>query len=582
MSFDSLTLCSVTAQLNETVVTGKTLSVIQSSPFEFILRIAAHGEVYNLLFCIHPVYARVHLTTAHPSRTKRWHFADFLQKHTRDGQIESIEQIDLDRIIKIRIIPQGEIIDPSPKILMGEFMGKHSNVILVEESTNRILESMKHIDESMSRFRQVLPGLNYVMPPVSQTLNPFSTDVETFSTVFASGDSAPWKKLLRSFQGMSPLLAKEIVARAPDNSLEAIRNAFVSLMTGVQDGRFCPTVITRNGNEQDVLAVSAINLQQFHDGHAINFPTVSDALEFFYQRRIAKESLLSEKAAILQAVRKRYEALQRKHEPLCQQLMTAENAEDLKLKGELLKANLYKIKRGQKAVSLQNFYDPDGAEVIIHLDEKLSPSNNAQRYFAEYKKARRSRDVLEKLTSRNQAELESLSKVIEEIEKAEDMGVLTTMRGALEQKGIIKEKHTNTRKSKEEAPSFRRFTSSDGFQIYVGRNSKENELLLKRESSKSDMWLHAKQIEGSYVIVRNPERRPDIPKRSLLEAAIIAAHFSKAKHSGVVPVDYTWVKYVSRPRGSKPGFVIYTHEKTLFVSPSDFDKLSLVPQGRSL
>jgi predicted ribosome quality control (RQC) complex YloA/Tae2 family protein len=605
VSFDSLTLCSVTTQLNETVVTGKILSVIQSSPHEFTLRIAAHqdqGEhigspLHNLLFSIHPVYARVHLTAVCPKREKRWHFADFLQKHTGDGKIAAIEQINFDRVLKIRIIPQGDIIDPAPKVLIGEFMGKHSNVILVEEGTNRILESMKHIDETMSRYRQILPGLAYVMPPMSQSLDPFSTNEETFSAVLASSDGPLWEKLLRNFRGMSPLLAKEIMARAPDSSLEAVRNTFVSLMADIQDRKFCPTVITRDSNsllspltkgeskkdvpfsneeQQDVLAVSAISLQQFHNKNSINFPTISDALEFFYRHLIMKESLLAEKAAILQAAGKRYEALQQKHRTLDQQLKAAENADDLKLKGELLIANLHEIERGQKEVSLRNFYDPHGAKITIQLDERLRPSENAQRYFEDYKKAKRSRDILATLVSKNQAALESLEKAIKETENARDLSVLATIRDDLVRKDVIREKSTRTRKpGKKAAPLFRRFKSSDGFQIYVGRNDKENELLIKSEAGKNDMWLHAKQIEGSYVIVRNPEKKPDIPRRTLLEAAIIAAYFSKAKHSGTVPVDYTWVKYVTKPRGAKPGFVIYTHEKTLFVSPPDFDKLPL-------
>gem|GEM_PF-66146 len=583
VSFDSLTLRSVTAQLNETIIAGKAISVIQSSSHEFILRIAARGELHNLLFSIHPVYARVHLTSVCPKKAKRWHFADFLQKHTEDGKIVAIEQIDFDRMIRIRIIPQGEIIDPAPKILIGEFMGKHSNVILVEEGTNRILESMKHIDETMSRYRQILPGSIYVMPPMSQTLNPFSTDEETFSAVLASGDGSLWKKLLRSFQGMSPLLAKEVVARTPDSSLEAVRNTFMNLMTDIQDGKFHPTVITKDTGKQDVLAVSAINLQQFHDKNPISFPTISDALEFFYKRLIAKESLLAEKTGILRAVEKRYEALQQKHKSLDHRLKVAENADDLKLKGELLIANLYRIERGQKEVSLQNFHDPDGAKITVQLDERLSPSQNAQRYFEEYKRAKRSKDVLARLVSENQAALESLQEVMEETEKAQDLDALTAIRDDLVRKGVIRERRTGERHTpkKETKSLFRRFKSSDGFQIYLGRNDKENELLIKREAGKSDMWLHAKQIEGSHVIVRNPERRPDIPRRTLLEAAIIAAHFSKARHSSTVPVDYTWVKHVNKPRGAKPGFVIYTHEKTLFVSPSDFDKLSATPTNPS-
>ncbi len=575
MSFDSLTLRSVTAQLNKTVAGGKILGAIQSSPFEFILRIAVDGKLQGLLFSMHPGHARTHLTAARPKQAKRWHFADFLLKHIGDGTIADIEQINSDRIIRIRITPKEEIINSAPKILIAEFMGKHSNVTLVEEDTNKILESMKHIDDTMSRYRQVLPGLNYVMPPMNQTLDPLSTDAETFYSILTSDSGPIWKKLLKNFRGMSPLLAKEIVARATDSSPEAVRETFMSLMADIQDGKFCPTVIVRNSDEDDILAVSAIDLRQFEDGHAISFPNISDAVEFFYQNRIAKESLQAEKAAILQAVGKRRETLQQKHETLNQQLNIAENADELKLMGDLLIANLYKIKRGQKEVSLQNFYDPDGEEITVHLDEKLSPSNNAQKYFNEYKRAKRSKDVLGKLVRKNQGAMDFLSKIINKTQETEELSDLNAIRNNLERREIIKKRSVNRRKPREEIPPFRRFKSSEGFQIFVGRNEKENEILLKNESSKSDMWLHAKQIEGSYVIVRNPERKPDIPRRTLLEASIIAANFSKAKHSSIVPVDYTWVKYVNKPRGTKPGFVIYTREKTLFVSPADFGKLSV-------
>jgi len=170
--------------------------------------------------------------------------------------------------------------------------------------------------------------------------------------------------------------------------------------------------------------------------------------------------------------------------------------------------------------------------------------------------------------------MDYMQKIIENTEEANDLDALEIIRNKLEQRGIIKKQKGRKRKPREEIRLFRRFRSSEGFQIYVGRNDRENELLLKQESSKNDMWLHAKQIEGSHVIVQNPEKRPDIPRRTLLEAAIIAATFSKAKHSSLVPVDYTWVKYVNKPRGGKRGFVTYTHEKTLFVSPSDFAKTS--------
>jgi predicted ribosome quality control (RQC) complex YloA/Tae2 family protein len=548
--------------------------VIQSSSFDFTIVIANGDKSYNLLFSIHPAYARTHLVSKRPKYIKRWHFADYLMKHIGDGEIESIEQVDLDRIIKIRIIPPADIIDQENKLLIGEFMGKHSNVILVEESGNRILESMKHVDETMSRYRQVMPGLEYIPPPSGQSIDPFSVDKEIFSEKLVMGKGPFWRRLLNNFQGMSPVLAKEIIARANEDSIDSIFSVFKNIMSDVKNNNFHPTVITADSDHSDVLAVSAIKLYQFQDSYAISFPDTSEALEFFYQRLIKKDSMIAEKASISQAIKKRLEVLEEKRSALEKDLEVADNAEDLRLKGELIISNIYKLQRGQKEVTLKNFYDPEAGEVSIELDEKLNPADNAQEYFDRYKKAKRSKDVIEGLIKKNVSEIRVMQKIMEEVDKAENLESLEKIRISLIRRGVMKAKHHKEQKYKEEPLPFRRFKSSEGFQILVGRNDKENDMLIKGESSKNDMWLHAKQIEGSHVIVRNPEKRPDIPKRTLLEAAIIASKFSKAKHSGIVPVDYTWIKYVNKPRGGKPGFVTYTHEKTLFVSPGDFDKLS--------
>ena len=572
MAFDSLTLRSVVSELNKTIISGKVANVVQISPFDIILRIVSSKGTYNLIISIHPVYARIHLTSEYPKSQKRWHFADFLQNHIRDGKIESIEQIDFDRIIKIRIIPPEDIITPVPKILIGEFMGKHSNLTILEDGTDRILESMKHVDEDINRYRQILPGLTYVMPPANQGIDPLSADDNSILSILKSSNEQPWKSLLKNFQGMSPLLAREILSRSTDDSPEAIQKSFINIMARIKDGNLEPTVIIEKNN---VVEVAAISLNQFGNGEAIGFPNISEALEFYYHRVIQRDLLKSEKAAIIQAVTKKHDALIEKHESLQKQSKIAENADELKLKGDLIIANLNSFQRGQKEVRLVNYYDLEGSEIVIQLDEKLNPSNNAQKYYEEYKRAKRSKEIVEKLIRKNQAEMDFMEKAIHEVENAEDLETIEFVRERLARRGIIKEKAQSPGKPKQEAPLFKRFTSSEGLQIFVGKNEKENDLLVKGESSKSDMWLHAKQVEGSHVLIKNPERKPDIPKRTLLEAAIIAARFSKAQHSTVVPVDYTWVKYVNKPKGGKPGFVIYTQEKTLFVSPSDFDKLIL-------
>lgn len=572
MSFDSLALRAVVEQLNETILNGEISSVVQYSSYDFIMRIIANGKIYGLLFSVHPVYARVHLTEKNPKKENRWHFAEFLQTHIRKGKISSIEQIDFDRIIKIRIIPYEELLEGSTKILIAEFMGKHSNAIIIDEETNKILESIKHVDENMSKYRQVLPGETYKLPPSNQELDFFSISEEDIKALASKGNE--WERTLKNFKGMSPLLAKEIITRSKHEPLESV---FMQIRDDINKSRYLPNVVINDKNE--VISVSPFKLKQyFYDGvfiKIISFSNISSALEYYFGHLIEKETIESEKNAILQAIKRKQLSLQEKQDNIDEQLRLAEDAESLKVKGELIIANLQKIKRGQKEVSLSNPYEPGSAELIVTLDEKLSPSDNAQKYFENYKKAKRSKEHLDKISNKNKSLILYLQDMIQKIEKIKELDELTLIRSELLRKGILKDKAISTKKTKEEAPLFRIFRSSDNFQIYVGRNDKENDMLIKESAGKNDIWLHAKQIEGSHVIIRNPEKKPDIPKRTLLEAAIIAANFSKAKHSSIVPVDYTWIKYVNKPRGAKPGFVNYTHEKTLFVSPEDFNKIFL-------
>lgn len=566
MSFDSLILRAVISELNKTILGGLILSVRQSSSDEFSLKISNNNETFNLLFSIHPVYARTHLIETPPETNKRWHFADFIQTHIRKGKISLIEQIDFDRIIRIHIIPPEDIIDHASKILIGEFMGKHSNVILIDGNTNKILESMKHIDENMSRYRQILPGELYQSPPSNQAYDLFKIDEETFIKIIGNDKAHITKNLIKYIQGMSPSLANVIVAMSDDDSPESLFKSFDYIRSLISDSKYYPNVgIDKNGNIESISAIDyALN-----DGlEQKNFDSISKALEYYYQHLIARERYIAEKNSLIQVIKKKITDLEEKQDLIDEQMKTAEDAETLKIKGDVLIANLSNIKRGQKEVSLSNIYDSTGSNITIELDEKLSPSDNAQRYFENYKKAKKSRDILAKLSEKNKSELGYLGDIIQKIESAEDIDRLYDIRSELTKRKLLKEKFVGTKKAKEESLPFRRFRSSENFLIYVGRNDKENDLLVKQESSPNDMWLHAKQIEGSHVVIKNPEKRPDIPRKTLLEAAVLAANFSKAKHSSVVPIDYTWIKYVRKPKGAKPGFVVYTNEKTLFVSPS--------------
>ncbi|MEK7399024.1 MAG: NFACT family protein [Candidatus Poribacteria bacterium] len=568
MSFDSLILRSVISELNDTILGGEILSVGQSSPNEFSLKISNKGEINNLLFSIHPVYARTHLTESPPERDKkRWHFADFVQTHIRKGKISAIEQVGFDRIIRLNIIPPKDIVDVAPKVLIGEFMGKHSNVILIDGDTNKILESMKHIDENKSRYRQILPGEIYQPPPSNQAYDFFTINKETFTQIIVSDNAPISKNLIKYIQGMSPSLARDIIAMSDDNSPESTFRSFEYIRSESIGLKYSPAVIIdKNGK---IESVNAFDYALDNESERMPFQSISESLEYYYQHIIARESYVAERNSLLQSVKKKVSDLEKKQDLLDEQMKNAEEAEILRIKGDILIANLSNIKRGQKEVTLPNVYGHNSDSYTIKLDEKLSPSDNAQKYFEDYKKAKKSRDVLSKLSEKNKSALDYLRNTHQKIEKTEDADIIKDIKLELIKKKIIKEKVVGTKKVQEETPLFRRYRSSENFLICVGRNDKENDLLAKQESSPHDMWLHAQQIEGSHVVIRNPEKKPDIPRKTLIEAAVLAASFSKARHSGVVPIDYTWVKYVRKPRGAKPGFVIYTNEKTLFVSPSN-------------
>ena len=580
MSFDSLALHLVTDELRHTILNGTIRHIEQLNPHSIVLKISQSTKTRFLLISTHSIHARAHLIERPPKGQSRSHFADFLMKHVIRGQITAVEQVGLDRIIKLTIAPTSDVLEPSPKSIIAELMGKYSNIILVDEASGNILESIKHIDETMSRYREVLPGLAYTPPPQQDKWHPLKLDRDTFISLVENREVG-WRFLFNQIDGLSPTLAKEIIARVDDQStLADLWEAYQQVVGCFQPSRSQPQVLieandsvkqseskSNNLAEGDkVVAVAALKLAQFPHTESRFFETMSEALAAYYDAVLRDEAMQSERNALRQVLDKMSEALDRKQVSLRKDLANAEQAEDYRIKGELLTANLHHIKRGQAVVEVQNYYSLDLGVLPIDLDPQLNPSENAQQYFKRYTKAKRGISVIHRLIADNEAEQAALQAYVAEVEDAKGLKELRAIQSEFVKKGWIKETKRQSKQS-ESAGAFRKYTSPDGFQIYVGRNSKENDLLLRRIASSRDMWLHAKQIHGSHVIIRNPENKPGIPMPTLLKAAQIAAFFSKAQHSSYVPVDYTWFRYVVKPKGTASGFVTYTHEKTLHVEP---------------
>ena len=563
MSYDSLALRLVVHELRDTLLGSTIRHIEQTNAHTFSFKVGRGPQTHWLTLSAHSLHARAHLIEKPPLGQKQSYLADFLTTHLRRGTIIAVEQLGWDRILKITVQPvSDDPIQPSPKALIAECMGKYSNIILIDTTDDRILESFKRIDETMSRYREVLPGETYTLPPQQEKSNPLTLNEASFTELVGGQTQVSWRQLFNKIDGFGPTLAKEVVARAADVGLW---DAYQQVITYFDPQQASPQLLMDDG---EPIAASPLPLDQFPQASSQAFGTMNEALAAYYDAITLKEQTDSERHALTQALKKQENLLQRKADGLCADLERAERSEDYRIQGELLLANLHTITRGQKQVELQNYYTPELEMLSIPLNPEQTPSDNAQAYFKKYTKAKRGRSRILQLISDLEAEQEMLRLSVSKLENADTLEALQRLRTEFVTNGYIKAPRQGKQKQHESDGPFRRYTSKNGFQIYVGRNSQSNDLLLRQIAKPRDMWLHAKQIHGSYVIIRNPENRQDIPMPTLLQAAQLAAYYSKAHHASNVPVDYTWARYVVKRKGNVAGYVHYTREKTLYVEPA--------------
>ena len=563
MSYDSLALRVIANEFSETLLGGTIRHIEQVNAHTFSFKVGHAAETHWLTLSAHSVHARAHLIEKPPPAQKQSYLADFLTTHLRRGKITAIEQLGWDRILKITVQPvSDEPIQPPPKAIIAEMMGKHSNIILIDASDDRILESLKRIDETVNRYREVLPGETYRLPPQQGKVDPLTLSKETFTELFDGQVEVGWRQLFDKIDGFSPTLSKEVVARAIETDLW---DAYQQVIAYFDPVNTTPQLIM-DGDEP--LAISAMPLQQFRNTTTQAFDTMNAAVAAYYEAITLKERIVSERNVLKQALKKQENLLRRKAKALQSDLERAEKSEDYRIQGELILANLHTMTRGQERVELQNYYSPELEKLTITLNPEQTPSENAQTYFKKYTKAKRGYARIQQLVSDLDADQETLQLYVSELESAKTLEDLQHLRSVFTQDGYLKAPQGRKQKQSVGEGPFRRYTSTNGFQMYVGKNSQSNDLLLRQIAKPSDMWLHAKQIHGSHVIIRNPENRPDIPMPTLLQAAQLAAYYSKAHHASNVPVDYTWARYVVKRKGNVAGYVHYTREKTLFVEPA--------------
>ncbi|MDR4937228.1 NFACT RNA binding domain-containing protein [Rossellomorea marisflavi] len=562
MSFDGLFTKAMTEELKEALLHGRINKIHQPYKNEIIMVIRANGKNHKLLLSAHPSYARVQLTGEeyeNPSVPPM--FCMLLRKHLEGYMIEDIHQVGLDRMIILEVKGRNDIGDVSYKQLIIEVMGRHSNIILVDKSRNMILDSIKHLSPSVNSHRTVLPGNEYIFPPSQDKLNPLDAEGEDVlrSLDFNSGKLD--KQIVGSFSGVSPLAAKEIVHRAGLGTQAAIADSFLHFMTDLKEHRTSPTLIT--GDKETFYWCPLDHVE----GERQTFTTLSGLLDRFFYQKASRDRVKQQGNDLERFIRNERDKNENKIVKLERTLQEAKDADRYQLLGELLTSNLYAVQRGMEEVSVVNYYDEEGGSVTIPLNPQKSPSENAQNYFSRYQKAKHAVQVVQEQIEKATDELAYFEQLLQQLESASTKDI-EGIREELEEEGYLRVRKNQKKKKANEKPMLESYTATDGTKILVGKNNKQNDYLTNKVAAKSDIWLHTKDIPGSHVVIRDPSPSDE----TLLEAANLAAYFSKARESGSVPVDYTEVRQVKKPRGAKPGFVIYENQQTVYVTP-DLDQV---------
>jgi predicted ribosome quality control (RQC) complex YloA/Tae2 family protein len=561
MSFDGIFTYAMIKELKQTIESGRITKIHQPFKHELVIQVRAHGQNHKLLLSAHPSYARVHLTNeSYENPAEPPMFCMLLRKHLEGNIIESIKQVDLDRMIIIETKGRNEIGDLSVKQLIIEIMGRHSNIILVDKESNTIIDSIKHLPPSINRHRTVLPGYEYVAPPSQGKTNPLFINEETVikKLDFNSGKLA--EQLVENFAGISPVFAKEAVFRAGLANRTTLPKSFIAMIDDIKSGHITPQIYYNNTKET-FYVLPLMHLQ----GEAKRFSTLSEMLDRYYFGKAERDRVKQQANDLERFIANEKAKNEKKIKKLKQSLKDAEKAEQYRLYGELLTANLYAIQRGDKEIEVINYYDENGGTVVIPLDPQKSPSENAQSYFQKYQKAKNSVHIIEEQIERAKQEIDYFERLLQQMESASPKDV-EEIREELIEEGYLRARQSKqTKKQKQGKIELEKYIASDGTEILVGKNNKQNDYLTNKLAHKDEIWLHTKDIPGSHVVIRS--KNPS--EQTILEAANLAAYFSKAKHSSSVPVDYTQIRYVKKPSGAKPGFVIYENQQTVYVTPNE-------------
>ena len=566
MSFDGVFTHAMINELRETLLSGRISKIHQPYENEVVLVIRSRGKNQRLLLSAHPSYARIQITQIdYQNPDTPPNFVMMLRKHLDGAILESIEQIENDRVIHFHFTKRDELGDLQNIILIVELMGRHSTIILVNKESGKILDAIKHIGSSQNTYRSLLPGVDYIAPPEQNQLNPFSQEKEKVFHRLSQMDLTP-KGIQQQFQGIGFDTAQELVARLTERPNEKML-VWQEFFTAI-DTQLSPSLYEVAEKEY----FTPINYRFFDSNTQQKkmYPTLSALLDAFYQEKAEKDRAKQQGGELIRKIENELKRNRNKLKKREQTLKESENAEDYRRDGELLTTFMAQVPRGANEVTLPNYYEED-RPITIKLDPALTPNQNAQKYFHRYQKLKNAVKLIGKQIEEAKNEIDYLESVLSQLEIAGPMDI-EVIKEELTAEGYLKKK--SSKKQKRKKPSQPdQYLSTDGTLILVGKNNLQNDQLSLKTAKKTDYWLHAKNIPGSHVIIKSDQPSDE----TITEAAELAAYFSKYRHSAQVPVDLVQVKHLRKPNGAKPGYVIYENQKTIIVTPEE-EKINKMKQ----
>lgn len=551
MSFDGMFTHALIKELNTTFAGGRIHKIQQPYEMELVLTIRANRKNHKLLISAHPSFGRIQVTEqAYNNPETPPNFTMVLRKYVEGNIIDSIEQYDNDRIIIFNLTRRDELGDNSQQQLIVEIMGRHSNIFLLDKD-KKIIDAIKHVPMYQNTFRTILPGATYQLPPIQNQVNPFKVGEN-----FESDKSLMTAKFLQSqLMGLGRDSAIELASLIEKDQRKPYQV--------IQD--FCadfenpnPTLVVQDDKQHFlVFPYTTISGEESH------YDDLSALLTAYYAKKSKHDYVRQVGNAIIQVVEKNLTHQHKRLANLNQDMEKSSKADTFQLKGELLTTFLYQIEKGQTEVTLANYYDND-QPITISLDPALTPSQNAQKYYHKYNKLRNAINHIEKQKVVAEAEIQYLESIQTQLNFAEPNELADIRDELIDQGYLKKQKQDKKKRSNNASAKPREYKTVEGNRILVGRNNKQNDQLTMRQANKNHFWFHTKDIPGSHVILETDEPS----EAEIIQAAELAAAFSKYSQSNNVPVDYTQVKHVKKPNGSKPGFVNYFEQKTIFVTPT--------------